>query len=168
MEKEEKDFIKIAYKYGRVKEVESVFTEYDPKDEWHEGKIENVINENTIEYNKTYSIGDIVFVKQYVYSDGKEGKNHLFVIIDQDNIAIPIENFGMLISSNMNKLRFSTNKLLKKDTYNNLNKDSIVKTDVIYKITNEQILFKIGNVDKERIEEYKQSFYDTLKELLNK
>ena len=29
----------------------------------------------------------------------------------------------------------------------------------VYKILNEQIIFKIGKVDKEKIEEYKQSFY---------
>ena len=77
---------------------------------------------------------------------------------------MPIENFGMLISSNLEKLKFKANILLEKDNVNNLHKDSIVKTDVIYKILNEQILFKIGKVDSEKIEEYKQSFYDTLKE----
>ena len=93
----------------------------------------------------------------------KIGKDHLFVIIDQDNTAVPIENFGMLISSNLEKLKFNSNKLLKKDNINNLHKDSIVKTDVIYKISNEQILFKIGKVDNEKIEEYKKSFYNNLK-----
>ena len=42
--------------------------------------------------------------------------------------------------------------------------NGIIKTDVIYKISNEQILFKIGKVDKEKIEEYKQSFYNINKE----
>ena len=93
----------------------------------------------------------------------KIGKDHLFVIIDQDNTAVPIENFGMLISSNLEKLKFNSNKLLKKDNINNLHKDSIVKTDVIYKISNEQILFKIGKVDNEKIEEYKKNFYNNLK-----
>ncbi len=93
----------------------------------------------------------------------KIGKDHLFVIIDQDNTAVPIENFGMLISSNLEKLKFNSNKLLKKDNINNLHKDSIVKTDVIYKILNEQILFRIGKVDNEKIEEYKKSFYNNLK-----
>ena len=37
-------------------------------------------------------------------------------------------------------------------------KDSIVKTDVIYKIENSQILFKIGTVDRRNIEEYKKAF----------
>ena len=83
------------------------------------------------------------------------------MIIDKDNTAVPIENFGMLISSNLEKLKFKTNKLLEKDEKNNLHCDSIVKTDVIYKILNEQIVFKIGKVDSERIEEYKESFYNS-------
>ena len=69
----------------------------------------------------------------------------------------------MLISSNLEKLKFESNKLLKKDNSNNLRRDSIVKTDVLYKILNEQIIFKIGTVDRERIEEYKDSFYNSLK-----
>ena len=64
----------------------------------------------------------------------------------------------MLISSNLTKLKFGSNKFLPKDEKNNLNKGSIVKTYIIYKIENEQILFKIGTVDKNRIEEYKESF----------
>ena len=43
-------------------------------------------------------------------------------------------------------------------------KDSIIKTDSVYKLSDKQILFKNGEIEKERIEEYKQSFYDTLKE----
>ena len=139
------------------------FKEFPVEEEWHKGKIENVLNEDCEIYS-IYEIGDIVFVKEYTYSDGKKGNNHFFVIIDQNNTAVPIENFGMLISSNLEKLKFKTNILLEKDNANNLHKDSIVKTDVIYKILNEQILFKIGKVDSEKIEEYKQSFYDTLKE----
>ena len=131
---------------------------------------ESMLSEEEVKYYASskkivkYSIGDIVFVREYRYSDGKIGNNHFFVIIDRDNTAVPIENFGMLISSNLDKLRFSTNKLLEKDEINNLHKDSIVKTDVIYKILNEQIMFKIGKVDNYRIEEYKNSFYNSLKE----
>lgn len=97
-----------------------------------------------------------------MYSNGKTGNNHFFVIIDQNNTVIPIENFGMLIFSNLEKLKFNTNILLEKDDKNNLHKHSIVKTDVVYKILNEQILFKIGKVDNEKIEQYKKCFYDTL------
>lgn len=69
----------------------------------------------------------------------------------------------MLVSSNLNKLKFKSNKLLEKDAINNLHKDSLLKTDIIYKISNEQIIFKIGIVSYEKIEEYKKSFYDNLK-----
>ena len=164
MKKELSDFLKIAYQYDKIKNVEEAFREYPVEDEWHKGKTENVLKENEVSYQTNYEIGDIVFVKEYVYLDGKVGNNHFFVIIDRDNTAVPIENFGMLISSNLNKLKFKSNKLLMKDDINNLHKNSIFKTDVVYKILNEQIIFKIGKVDHEKIEEYKKSFYDTLKE----
>lgn len=164
MKEDLSDFLKIAYKYNKVKDLKEAFEEYQVEEEWHKGKIENVLNEDCKTYNINYDIGDIVFVRQYVYSDGKIGNHHFFVMIDQDNTAVPIESFGMLISSNLDKLKFNTNKLLEKDKINNLHKDSIVKTDVIYKILNEQIVFKIGKVDIEKIEEYKKSFYDTIKD----
>lgn len=164
MKEELSDFLKMAYKHNRVKDLKEAFEEFPVEEEWHKGNIENVLKEDSESYNINYEIGDIVFVKEYSYSDGKKGNNHFFVIIDKDNTAVPIENFGMLISSNLDKLKFKTNKLLEKDTSNNLHKDSIVKTDVIYKILNEQIIFKIGTVDREKIEEYKNSFYDSLKD----
>lgn len=165
MKKDISDFLKIAYEHNRVKELNEAFKEYPVEEEWHKGKLENVLNENNQNYNSYYNIGDIVFVKEYAYCDGKIGTNHFFVIIDKDNTAVPIENFGMLISSNLDKLKFKTNKLLKKDNLNNLCKDSIIKTDVLYKILNEQIVFKIGKVDNEKIEEYKNSFYESLQDI---
>ena len=162
MKEELSDFLKIAYQHNKVKDLKEAFEEYPVEEEWHKGKIENVLNEDSESYNLSYEIGDIVFVKEYSYSNGEKGNNHFFVIIDKDNTAVPIENFGMLISSNLHKLKFKTNKLLEKDNLNNLYRDSIVKTDVIYKILNEQIIFKIGTVDYEKIEEYKKSFYDSL------
>ena len=150
------DFIKEAYKQDRVKDVSEAFKEYPPEKEWHKGKIENIVSEIEVLYS--YDVGDIVFVKEYKYPNGKIGYNHLFVIIDKDNVAVPIENFAMLISSQVDKLKYKSNKLLSKDKKNNLKKDSIVKTDVIYKILQNQILYKIGSVDKEKIEYYKKSF----------
>ena len=153
------DFLKYAYSKGKVKDVKEAFEEFPVEEEWHEGKIENILQEKDVEYN-VYNIGDIVFVDEYQYKNGKIGKNHLFVIIDQNNMAVPIENFGMLISYNIEKVKYSANKFLKRDIKNGLNKDSIVKTDVIYKINSEQILFKIGTVDLDKIDEYKKSFYN--------
>lgn len=162
MPKELSDFLKIAYEHGKVKELKEAFEEYPVEEEWHKGNLENVLKEDGESYS-FYEIGDIVFVKEYSYHNGEIGNNHFFVIIDQDNTAVPIENFGMLVSSNLNKLKFKSNKILKKDEMNNLHKDSLVKTDVVYKILNEQIIFKIGIVSYEKIEEYKKSFYNSLK-----
>lgn len=164
MKEELSEFLKIAYKYNRVKDLKDAFQEYPVEEEWHKGKVENILKEDNETYKIEYEIGDIVFVKEYTYSNGKIGNNHFFVIIDKDNTAVPIENFGMLISSNLEKLKFKANKLLEKDSSNNLHKDSIVKTDVLYKILNEQIIFKIGTVDYEKIEEYKNSFYESLQD----
>ena len=163
MKEELREFLKFAYKHNSVRDLEEAFKEFPVEEEWHKGKIENVLKEDSSIYN-IYEIGDIVFVKEYMYSNGEKGNNHLFVIIDQDNTAVPIENFGMLISSNLKKASYYKNKFLKKDEKNNLDKDSIVKTNVIYKILNEQILFKIGKVDEDKIEEYKTSFYKNIQE----
>lgn len=153
------EFIKFAYKCNKVRDIDEAFEEYPIEEEWHKGNFENVLRESNTEYS-LYEIGDIVYVKKYKYQDGTEGKNHFFVIIDQNNIAVPIENFGMLISSNLDKLNYKANKLLEKDNDNGLYKDSIVKTDVVYKIMNSQIIFKIGKVEIDKIEEYKKSFYE--------
>ena len=162
MKAELSEFLKTAYKYGRVKELEEAFEEFPVEEEWHEGKVENVLKEDSTKYN-SYDVGDIVFVSVYVYPNGKLGSNHLFVIIDKDNTAIPIEYIGMILSSQINKIKFTSNKLIKKDYKNNLNKDSIIKTDTVYKLKDRQILFKVGEIEKDKIEEYKKSFYDTLK-----
>ena len=112
------DFLKTAYEHGKVRDLKDAFKEYPVDEEWHKGKIENILKEINESYN-FYEIGDIVFVREYSYPDGKIGNNHFFVIIDQDNTAVPIENFGMLLSSNLDKLKFKANKLLEKDETNN-------------------------------------------------
>ena len=62
----------------------------------------------------------------------------------------------------LDKQKYRENKLLIKDEENKLNVDSIVKTDVVYKIESEEIVCKIGQVDNEKIEEYKESHYEIL------
>lgn len=143
----EYNFLEIAKKNGKIKNIKEAFKEYPVEEEWHKGRIETIfqVQEESQDYY-LYQIGDIVFVNEYTYDDGNKGKNHLFVIVEQNNLAVPIENFGMLISSNLKKLKYKSNKLLEKDSMNALHKDSIIKTDVIYKISNNQILFKIGEV----------------------
>ena len=153
MEKERRDFFEKLKKSGRIKDVSEAFKEFPPEEEWHKGDPNSFLFEETEKYGE-YEIGDIIFVKEFQYSNGFKGTNHLFVIIERDNYAVPIEYFAMLISSHTEKLKFSSNKLLIKNQLNNLNRNSIVKIDEIYKIESEHILFKIGRVEKETIEEY--------------
>ena len=60
------EFMKFAYKCNKVRDIKEAFEEYPVEEEWHEGKIENVLRESEVEYN-SYEIGDIVFVKNYYY-----------------------------------------------------------------------------------------------------
>lgn len=113
-----------------------------------------------------YEVGDIVFVSKYDYDGGEEGKNHLFVIIDDDSQLVPIEYFGMIVSSHREKAKdvssFKYNEPLNKSELNKLNKDSIVKCDQIYNIPVKNIQFKIGQVD---IDDYMR-FMDTYQKVL--
>ncbi len=102
---------------------------------------------------KKYKIGDIVFATNYRYKNGNNGKNHSFVIID-DGQAIDINYFGFLISSQVQKLSYPYNEMLKKNNENNLYKDSIVKCDDLISITEEDIKFKIGEVTENELERF--------------
>lgn len=59
------DFLKIAYEHGKVKDLKEAFEEFPVEEEWHKGKVENVLREDSEEYIINYEIGDIVFVKEY-------------------------------------------------------------------------------------------------------
>lgn len=157
MKKEKDDFLEYALKSGRVKPLEDAFKDFPVEEEDHKGNAYYYVKEESEEYNK-YSVGDIVFVRKYKYQNGKEGKDHLFVIVEENNLLIPIEYLSMLISSNLDKLKYNSNILLEKNKINNLKKDSIVKTDVIYRIQEKEILFKVGEVNIKQLVEYKEKF----------
>ena len=123
-------------------DLSEAFKEYPPEEEWHHGDAISFIGESKVEYLAKYNVGDIIYVKEFLYPNGSIGYNHLFVIIDDDNISIPLDYFGFLISSKLNKIKYNSNVLLEKDFLNNLSKDSIVKTDHVYKISSDNILFK--------------------------
>lgn len=89
------EFIKKALKEGKIKSyrkakyTDPALLEYDMP--------EFYIGEVVTKYNK-YKIGDIVYVSSYYYKDKSKGSNHFFVIVDEDNYAVPITYFGMLLS----------------------------------------------------------------------
>lgn len=52
--KEVSDFFKIAYKYNKVRDIKEAFEEFPIEEEWHKGKIENVLREETVTYGVEY------------------------------------------------------------------------------------------------------------------
>lgn len=157
------DFIKWAKKNNKIKPVEEAFKEFPPEDE-EQNKKEDIyqlssetysINETQLSYGE-YNIGDIVFVYDFKYPNKSNGNNHMFVIIDENKWIVPFEYFGLLISSNLEKLKYRQNVLLKKDTDNKLHKDSHVKTDYIYLLTEDMIAYKMGKVSQEQVEYFKK------------
>lgn len=118
-----------------------------------------------------YEIGDIVFVSKYKYDSTKtEGKNHLFVIINEDTIeAVTVEYFGLIVSSHREKSKdnsiFKYNEPLDMDSNNGLHQNSIVKCDEVYSIPPQNIQFKIGSVDVDDYLRFIESYSKALKEL---
>ena len=121
---------------------------------------------------KKYEVGSIVFVSKYTYDGGEKGQNHLFVIIDDDDNLVPIEYFGMIVSSHIEKSKenskYKYNELLKKNKNNNLKTDSIVKCDNIYKIPSKNIQFRIGQVDIDDYMRFMEAYNKMLKDLEKK
>ncbi len=52
MKEELSDFLKTAYKYGKVKDVKEAFEEYPVEEEWHKGNAENWIKEQLFKIGK--------------------------------------------------------------------------------------------------------------------
>lgn len=145
------DFIQIAKNRKKIKSLNDIKEPvyYNLKE-----YLFKYVSEEDIKYND-YKIGDIVFVQRYKYKNGTKGNNHMFLIVDSEKKEQNLLYFGMLISSKIEKTYFKSNKYIQKDKQNNLKKDSIIKTDVIYKIFTKNILLKIGNIDKTKVDIYK-------------
>ena len=141
------NFINIAKQKNKIKSLSDI------KDDYYDYNF-YYIYESTVNYNN-YIIGDIVFVQRYKYKNGSNGKNHMFLIVDMHRHNQKVMYYGMLISSKLQKASFKYNKFIPKDNNNKLKQDSIIKTDVIYKIFTKNILLKIGNIDKTKVEIYK-------------
>lgn len=152
----EKDF----YEKNRDKFLDA--SEAPIEDALTEEEVRYYISENFEPYEGAKR-GDIVFVKKFIYENGIIGENHLFVILNH-NIYIPIEYFGMILSSNTKKATYKYNIKIPKDDKNKLNKDSIVKTDHIYKLNEKDILKKVGTLDEDLLKEFESKYSEYIKE----
>ena len=87
MEVSNKELIEKLKQNGKIKDVSEAFKEFPAEEEWHKGNIDSFIREDTEKYGE-YEVGDIVFVQEYSYKNGKKGFRHLFVIVEKDNYAV--------------------------------------------------------------------------------
>lgn len=135
----------------------SEFCKNDKLDEYQLSEEETEYYMNKIKteksQNKKYNIGDIVFVSNYIYKNGKFGKKHIFVIIDEEK-AIEINYFGFFLSSKITKETYPYNERLSKNKINNLFKDSIVKCDDLIELHESEIRFKIGEVTQKDLNRF--------------
>ena len=155
--KEVSSVINLAKQKGKVKKYEEYNqTIESEKLALSEEEKKYYITTNEKNYTK-YDIGDIVFVSAYLYKNGTNGKNHAFVIIN-DNQAIDINYFGFLLSSKINKSSYPFNEKLNKNKTNNLYKNSIVKCDYLIEISEKEIKFKIGRVEQEDLERFLKTY----------
>ena len=77
-----------------------------------------------------YKVGDVVIVSDVSFNDVN---SHVFVVIDENNIAIPIEYLYYISSNNKN-------------------------IDFVYQLNDRKIIRKIGFIEKSVISDYKKKF----------
>lgn len=119
-----------------------------------------------------YDIGDIVFVNEYSYENSVTGYNHLFVVINDDNEVVPLDYFGLIVSSRIEKSKevsqFKYNEPIKANDVNGLSADSIVKCDQLYNFPKTNIQFRIGRVDIEDFLRFTKTYSEFLEEVAEK
>lgn len=114
---------------------------------------------------KKYSIGDIVHVLHYNYKSGLKGDRHNFIIVD-DGQAIDLDYYAFLMSSHLEKESYPYNERINRDDTNNLRKNSIVKCDDLISISENDIVFKIGQVQEEDLDRFINTYSKYLEETM--
>lgn len=116
-----------------------------------------------------YDLGDIVYVNEFDYRNNQSGQNHLFVVVGDDGRVLPLEYFGLIVSSHREKSKENSllkyNEPLDKNVRNALKKDSIVKCDQLYNFPKINIQFKIGSVDVDDFIRFINAYENYLEEL---
>lgn len=77
-----------------------------------------------------YKVGDVVIVSDVSFIDVN---SHVFVVIDENNISIPIEYLYYISTNNKN-------------------------IDFVYQLNDRKVIRKIGYIDKSVISDYKKKF----------
>ena len=154
-----------------MKDNKDIYADYENFPYAEEAPLEYALTDEEVNYYirenfeplKNIKRGDIVFVRTFAYSSGYIGKDHLFIIINKNNY-VPFEYFGMILSSKIKKASYKYNMKLDKDNKNNLDKDSIVKIDYLYRLKGENIQYIVGHLDEEIIVLFENKYREYLNE----
>ena len=118
-----------------------------------------------------YQIGDIVWAAEAKIKEdtGYKGnvRNHFFVIIDDDGKVVPMDYFGLVVSSRIEKSKENSQYKYNEPLYANecgLRYDGIVKCDQLMNIPSENISRKVGEIDTDVINRFLDAFENYLKE----
>ena len=115
-----------------------------------------------------YEIGDIVWVREFDIKEQEKVNYHSFVIIDDDEKVVPVDYFGFVVSSNIQKSKehskFKYNEPIQKNSNNRLRTDSIVKCDQIFELPKKCIEYRIGHVDAEDLLRFLDAYKNYLEE----
>jgi len=116
-----------------------------------------------------YNMGDIVWVSEANKEvTNNNVKNHLFVIIDNDGNLVPMDYYGFVISSRLekskNNSKYKYNEEIENDNNNNLKTKSIVKCDQLMNIPSQNIEMKIGEVNESDLIRFLNAFENSMGE----
>lgn len=117
-----------------------------------------------------YQMGDIVWAseatkKEVVHKENV--RNHFFVIVDNDGKVVPMDYFGLVVSSRTEKSKENSQYKYNEPLYANecgLKYDGIVKCDQLMSIPSENISRKVGEIDSDVLNRFLDAFENYLNE----
>lgn len=115
-----------------------------------------------------YQKGDIIWASEAknLSVENNDVKNHYFVLINDDGMAVPFEYYGFVISSRIDKSKdnspFKYNEPIEKSDENQLETNSIIKCDQLFNIPADNIGGKLGSAEQDDFIRFLDAFGDYL------
>lgn len=115
-----------------------------------------------------YEKGDIIWASEAknLNEENNDVKNHYYVLINDDGTVVPLDYYGFVLSSRVEKSKenspYKYNEPISKDNENNLTTNSIVKCDKLFKIPVDNIGGKLGVINEDDFNRFLDAFENYL------
>lgn len=115
-----------------------------------------------------YEKGDIIWASEAknLTEENNDVKNHYYVLINDDGTVVPLDYYGFVLSSRVEKSKenspYKYNEPISKDNENNLTTNSIVKCDKLFKIPVDNIGGKLGVINEDDFNRFLDAFENYL------